>query len=350
MEQTTPIINPPEIWIMDYCGDGDEPPPQARAVAYRGPPLPRVDIHLRGGPLDRNVIKDRDRYGLYQNIEAGRPTHHYVHVGPTHHYVHAEAKTIIDTIRDWWDKHPCNLRHSAAPVGSRQYFTEVSARKFFVEPHIVDFADFGRWKYNKVLDIGCGIGTIGAAFAENGAKYTGLDFSVESLDLARKRFEVFNLEGNFLCGDAERLSQCLPSFDAYYDLIFAFGVLHHTPNPFAAVDCIRWHMTPTSEFRLMLYAHRSWKRMMIDAGLDQSEASGGCPIAQTYTEEQARELLRSYEILEIRQAHIFPYNVAAYRRYEYEKEPWFEAMPPAMFAALEKELGWHMLIRCRLKR
>jgi hypothetical protein len=46
----------------------------------------------------------------------------------------------------------------------------------------------------------------------------------------------------------------------------------------------------------------------------------------------------------MRQAHIFPYVVEKYVRYEYELQPWFKAMPRELFAALERRLGWHLLI------
>jgi hypothetical protein len=36
--------------------------------------------------------------------------------------------------------------------------------------------------------------------------------------------------------------------------------------------------------------------------------------------------------------------IEKYVNYEYELQPWFKAMPPEMFAALERRLGWHMLI------
>jgi len=88
---------------------------------------------------------------------------------------------------------------------------------------------------------------------------------------------------------------------------------------------------------------------MIEAGLDQPEAQSGCPIAFTYTSDAVRSLLKDYEILELRQDHIFPFVVEKYVRYEYEMEPWFRAMPPKMFRALEAKLGWHTLIRCRLR-
>lgn len=47
------------------------------------------------------------------------------------------------------------------------------------------------------------------------------------------------------------------------------------------------------------------------------------------------------------QDHIFPYQVEHYVNYEYIRQPWFEAMPEELFRALEKSLGWHMLITAR---
>ena len=84
---------------------------------------------------------------------------------------------------------------------------------------------------------------------------------------------------------------------------------------------------------------------MIEGGFDQPEAQRGCPYATTYTDEMVRELYKGlFEVLSAEQAHIFPYVVEKYVNYEYEPQPWFKAMPPAMFAALERRLGWHMLI------
>jgi hypothetical protein len=95
----------------------------------------------------------------------------------------------------------------------------------------------------------------------------------------------------------------------------------------------------------MLYARNSWKALMIEAGLDQPEAQSGCPIALTYTPDQVRALLQGqFDAVEIRQAHIFPYVVEKYIRYEYEVQPWFKAMPERMFDALQASLGWHLLI------
>ena len=250
----------------------------------------------------------------------------------------------IETVAEYWNRRPCNIRHSTAPVGSRAYFDEVEQRKYFVEPHIPGFAQFDRWRDKRVLEIGCGSGTDAVNFARAGAEYTGIELSQVSLDLAKRRFEVFGLNGTFVHADAEHLMEHVRR--ASFDLIYSFGVIHHTPNPEAVIRQARQAIRPDGEFRLMLYARDSWKDAMIEGGFDQPEAQSGCPIAFTYSQADVRHLLRANDFLAtaISQDHIFPYVVEKYVRYEYELQPWFAAMPQGMFRALEQRFGWHMMI------
>src|SRR5947207_14015432 len=99
----------------------------------------------------------------------------------------------IDAVREYWNGRPCNIRHSAAPIGSREYFDQVEARKYFVEPHIFAFAQFAKWTGKRVLEIGCGIGTDTMNFARAGAQVTAVDISARSLDLARQRARIFGV-------------------------------------------------------------------------------------------------------------------------------------------------------------
>jgi SAM-dependent methyltransferase len=250
----------------------------------------------------------------------------------------------IETVAEYWNRRPCNIRHSTAEVGSRAYFDEVERRKYFVEPHIPGFAQFDRWRDKRVLEIGCGIGTDAANFARAGAEYTGVELSEVSLALARRRFETFGLNGGFVHSNAEALDQHVRS--ASFDLIYSFGVIHHTPDPEAVLRQARRAIRPDGEFRMMLYARDSWKDSMIEAGFDQPEAQSGCPIAHSYTQAEVRAMLRAadFAAVEITQDHIFPYVVEKYIRYEYELQPWFAAMPQDMFRAVEKRFGWHMLV------
>src|SRR5579862_214968 len=138
----------------------------------------------------------------------------------------------IQDVQAFWDERPCNVRHSKHPCGTQEYFDEVEKRKFFVEPHLVEFADFPSVKGLKVLEIGCGIGTTTINFARAGAKkIAAVDLSGKSLELAKKRAEIYGFSDQiaFYQANAEELSKTVP-LDAY-DLIFSFGVIHHTPHP-----------------------------------------------------------------------------------------------------------------------
>lgn len=249
----------------------------------------------------------------------------------------------LESVKSYWNRRPCNIRHSAREIGSREYFDEVEARKYYVEPHILGFAQFERWQGKRVLEIGCGIGTDAVNFTRHGADYTAIELSDESLNLAKRRFDVYGHNGRFISGNAEEVDQHVAGES--FDLIYSFGVIHHTPHPRAVIESVRKLIRPGGELRLMLYARNSWKALMIEAGLDQPEAQSGCPIALTYTPDQVRALLQGqFDAVEIRQAHIFPYVVEKYNRYEYEVQPWFKTMPERMFDVLQASLGWHLLI------
>jgi len=253
----------------------------------------------------------------------------------------------ITDVKEYWNRRPCNIRHSRSPFGSRQYFDEVEKRKYFVEPHIPQFAQFERWKGKQVLELGCGIGTDTINFARAGAKVTAIDISEKSLEIAESRAALFGLtqQINFLQADIEDLAANLPQ--QVFDLVYAFGVIHHTPNPSRALASIRAFMDVESELRIMLYARNSWKQYMIDAGLDQPEAQSGCPVAYTYTNSEIIELLKDYAVMSIEQRHIFPFVIDKYIQHQYELQPWFAAMPLEMFEVLSRNLGWHLLITAK---
>ena len=251
----------------------------------------------------------------------------------------------IQAVTNFWDSRPCNIKHSNKEIGTIEYFEEVEKRKYFVEPHIPKFAQFDKWQGKKVLEIGCGIGTDAINFARSGAIYTGIELSNSSLEIAKKRFEVYRLTGEFHVANAENLDLVLDSQE--YDLIYSFGVLHHTPDLKKALKQIVNYATAKTEIKIMLYAKNSWKQKMIDVGLDQPEAKFGCPIANSYDREELEDIFAqcSLKLNAFDQDHIFPYVVEDYKEYRYTVQPWFKEMPEQMFRALETSFGWHGLIQ-----
>ena len=78
-----------------------------------------------------------------------------------------------------------------------------------------------------------------------------------------------------------------------------------------------------------------------------SEAQTGCPVTYSYTLEGTKKLFSDFEIMDIRKAHIFPWNIQKYIEYEYEKENCFKDIPDDLFGELESEIGWHILIKAK---
>jgi 2-polyprenyl-3-methyl-5-hydroxy-6-metoxy-1,4-benzoquinol methylase len=270
----------------------------------------------------------------------------------------APPKSVAD-VRKYWDDRPCNIRHSPKPVGSREYFDEVEARKYFVEPHIPVFAEFDRWKGKRVLEVGCGIGTDSINFARAGAELTAVDLSGESLRVARQRASVMGVEDRieFVQANAEELTSAVSG--TQYDLIYSFGVIHHTPRPERALAEMRKLAAPGGTLKLMVYHRHSWKVLWILAGEGRgrfwqadeliatySEAQTGCPVTYSYSRTAGRALVEGngFRVEQLAVDHVFPYRIPDYVEYRYVKEPYFRWMPDSMFRAFERRFGWHLLI------
>jgi 2-polyprenyl-3-methyl-5-hydroxy-6-metoxy-1,4-benzoquinol methylase len=269
------------------------------------------------------------------------------------------ANVEVARVRDYWDNRPCNIRHSAQPVGTKEYFDEVEARKYFVESHIPAFADFETWRGKKVPEIGCGLGTDTVNFARHGAQVTSVDLSEKSMEIARQRTAVYGLQDQvrFYRGNAEELRDFVPLEP--YDLIYSFGVIHHTPHPERVLQQLRQYARPGTTVKIMVYHRRSWKVAWIlftegkarfwklaDLVAKNSEAQTGCPITYMYSRRQGREMLERYgfRVRSVSVDHIFPYRIADYVQYRYVREWYLRWLPRSAFHALERRLGWHLLL------
>lgn len=264
----------------------------------------------------------------------------------------------IEEVRRYWDRRPCNIRHSPLPVGTREYFDQVEARKYFVEPHIPLFAQFDRWSGKKVLEIGCGIGTDTINFARAGAEVVACDLSNESIQLARQRAEVFGLAERitFVNTNAETMEGLFDS--SPFDLIYSFGVIHHSPHPELILKGARALAAVGTTLKVMVYNRRSWKvaGIVLRSGarfwrVDEliakdSEAQTGCPVTYSYTRKSVTELVEptGFRINQVGIDHIFPYKVSEYVQYRYEKQFPFSVLPTSLTRALETNFGWHLLV------
>jgi SAM-dependent methyltransferase len=183
--------------------------------------------------------------------------------GALHLYRMSNADyNLKDRVRAFWQANPCGTKFSDAEPGTRLFYERVEEHRYTKEWHIPAAAGFDASRGLRVLEIGCGLGTDGAQFARAGADYTGIDLTEAAVDLARRRFELFDLPGEFRTADAENLDFA----DATFDLVYSHGVLHHTPDTERAVKEIHRVLKPGGVAKVMLY-HRDSYNYRINIGV-----------------------------------------------------------------------------------
>jgi SAM-dependent methyltransferase len=153
----------------------------------------------------------------------------------------------------FWSENQPGFRFTDAPAGSPEFFRDVERHRYELEPHIPEMARFDSWTGRDVLEVGCGVGTDGARFAAAGARYRGIDANEAAAGLARRRFELYGLDGELAVAPAT----ALPFDDDSFDLVYSHGVLHHVEDVERAVDEIRRVLRPGGMVLAMLYHRRS---------------------------------------------------------------------------------------------
>ncbi len=200
-------------------------------------------------------------------------------------------ENLKERVRAFWQANPCGTKFTDAEVGSRLFFERVEEHRYRTEWHIPEAAGFAEAGGLRVLEIGCGLGTDGAQFARAGAIYTGVDLTEAAIELARRRFALENLPGEFRVSDAERLDFA----DESFDLVYSHGVLHHTPDTAAAVREVHRVLRPGGRAVVMLYHRDSYNyriniRCLRRAGSHLLRTEAGLKLAHRVTGEPVESL------------------------------------------------------------
>jgi len=285
---------------------------------------------------------------------------------------------LKERVRQFWQANPCGTKFADAPQGSKRFYELVEQHRYEKEWHIPAAAGFSQTKDLRVLEIGCGLGTDGAQFAQAGADYTGVDLTNAAVDLAQKRFELFDLQGTFQTADAEKLDFA----DNSFDLVYSHGVLHHTPDTAGAirevhrvlkpggraivmlyhrdsynyrvnislfrragVHLLRWQggikfvhlLTGESPDRLKEHARRLRQErsyLSSEEFLSQNTDGAGNPLARVYSRKEASELFKDFAKVELRTYFL--------------NKRWLPIVGPLLPRSLESRLaarwGWHLWI------
>jgi SAM-dependent methyltransferase len=161
----------------------------------------------------------------------------------------ATSSELKTRVAEFWNAEPCGTRY----LEHESDFTAHARSRYALEPHIPRFAKFVESAGLRVLEVGVGMGADYEQWLKARANATGVDLSAASLAQARRRCELAGLKPDLQLADAEHL----PFADQTFDVVYSYGVLHHSPD---TEKCLHeaWRvLKPGGEARIMLYHHRS---------------------------------------------------------------------------------------------
>jgi SAM-dependent methyltransferase len=167
--------------------------------------------------------------------------------------------TELQQVRDFWETAPCGEVYARGESPRERLEAQARAR-YALEPYIRGFARFEEARERDVLEIGVGMGADHLEWAHASPRsLSGIDLTGQAIVFTRERLGLYGLSSRLLVADAEHL----PFRDSSFDLVYSWGVIHHSPDTPAAVREIARVLRPGGRARVMIYHGRSLVGLML---------------------------------------------------------------------------------------
>jgi ubiquinone/menaquinone biosynthesis C-methylase UbiE len=155
-------------------------------------------------------------------------------------------------VKSFWERASCGEDLFLEGFSKDDYLLH-SKRKYDLEPEILEFSEFDRFKSLKTLEIGVGLGSEHMKLAEYGAVLYGIDLTSRAVAHTKRRFQLLGLNSMIQEADAENL----PFDNKFFDAVYSWGVIHHSPNTNKAVEEIYRVLKPGGFAKIMIYHRHS---------------------------------------------------------------------------------------------
>lgn len=205
-------------------------------------------------------------------------------------------------VRDFWDQTSCGEAYAQGDT-LRERLEAQATMRYRLEPYIAGFARCSEGAGRDVLEIGVGMGADHLEWARaQPRRLAGVDYSARAVEFTRARLALYGLKPQVAVGDAENL----PFAGGSFDLVYSWGVLHHSPDTARAVAEARRVLRPGGRARVMIYHQPSlvgyllWARYGLLAGRPGRSLADiyahhlESPGTQAFTVDQARQLFAGF--------------------------------------------------------
>lgn len=196
-------------------------------------------------------------------------------------------------VHNFWDKASCGENLYLHGL-SKEHYLEQSKIRYELEPFIKDFAEFYKYRDKKVLEIGVGLGADHEQLIKAGAIVYGIDLTKRAVKHTKQRINVMELNSELQIGDAENLH----FKDKSFDLVYSWGVLHHTPDTQKAIDEVFRVLKNGGEAKIMIYHKHSFVGYMLWLRYALIKLSPFTPLTEIYNKYLESPGTKAYTVKE----------------------------------------------------
>ena len=203
-------------------------------------------------------------------------------------------------VQEFWNRRSCGEVYATGNTPTEQLDAQARAR-YDLEPYISGFARFGDGRGRDVLEIGVGMGADHLQWAKSSPRsLTGIDLTPRAIEHTRGRLDAYGLTSRLECADAEHL----PFPDNSFDIVYSWGVLHHSPDTPRAIAEVHRVLRPGGVARVMIYHYWSitgymlWLRYGLLRGRSLTHVYAKyleSPGTKAYTVEEAEHMFRDFK-------------------------------------------------------
>lgn len=249
---------------------------------------------------------------------------------------------LLREIRNYWNSHIHDLVVAKHPVGTKGFFDDLDDYRFDKLRYLPRVVDFNGFRGQRLLEVGCGVGIDLIRFARGGAIVTGVDLAEQSINLARKNFELNGLPADVRLMNAESLDFA----DNSFDVVYGHGVIQYTADAEKLVkECARV-VKPGGIGIFMVYNRISWLNAMskvMKVSLEHEDA----PVLKRFSMGEFKKILSPFCSIRIVPER-FPVRSRlhhGWKGFVYNGlfVPAFNLLP----RPLVRPLGWHLMAFCQ---
>jgi len=250
-----------------------------------------------------------------------------------------------------WNKTPCGEQYG--DKATLDYFLSVERYRYEeYAPWMKPFFQFSKYGNKKILEIGYGQGTDLCQFALADAECFGVDITEKHYNLAKKNLELRGLKASLYLTDASKL----PFEDEMFDVVYSFGVLHHTPDTIRCISEAHRVLKPGGEFIVALYHKYSafylFSVLLVNGllkgklrklgymGLLSTIEKGADglkikPLVKLYSPHEIRIMLSDFSKVSLFVKHLDKAHFSIFAR----------IVPSFLIPLLEKKMGWYVIAK-----